>query len=325
MARRNEEGEPVGEKPSRVRGRMRLFRGASSWRKLAIVILALILVLAPAVFVGAGFRGIEAGHKGVILNSPSGPSRDEINEGWNFNPSFIVSSIIVVRWNTQTRDMSQETGTSLTVRSSDNLNIQMDLSLVFHFRPDRVADIFIDYGNVYELIDRYMRNVPRNVASNFTGEYIGGIGRVIVEDEIQRLITSELLAYNVIVEDVLLRAVDLPDTVDIAIEEKLAAQQKVVTAELERQATIIRALAEADALRITASGERNATIIRANGTAESIRIIIEQLRISDPNLVNATWAYLTLMFIEALKENPNVVWVIVGPDGIPIILNPNPP
>jgi regulator of protease activity HflC (stomatin/prohibitin superfamily) len=293
-------------------------------RWLSIGVFAVIAVIVIAALLVAGFRNIPAGHKGVILSSPSGPNRDEINEGWSWNPGYIVSQIEIVRWNTQTRDMVGFEGSSLTVRSSDNLNIQVDLSLVFHMQPDKVADIYIDNGNIYEIIDRYLRNVPRDVASNFTGEYIGGIGRVIIQEEVLRRITTALGIYQVIVEDILLRSVDLPDTVDKAIEEKLAAQQAVVTAELQRQATVVRALGEGQALIIAAQAEANATVLRANGTAAAIALIITQLKISDPNLTNATWAYLTMLYIEAIKTNPNTVFVIVGANGNPIIINPNP-
>ena len=290
------------------------------WGRLLALLGVVMIVL---VVVGVNFHGIDAGHKGVILNGPGGPSRTEIDEGWHWDPAFMLSNIKIVRWNTQVRDMSGASG--LTVRSSDNLNIQMDISVVYHLQPDKVADILIDDGDYVELLDRYVRNVPRNVASNFTGEYIGGIGRVIVEEEIQRSMASELARYSIILEDVLLRSVDLPDTVDVAIEEKLAAQQKVVTAELQRQATVIQALADADVIRILAEGQRNATIIQANGTAEAIRIVIDQLRISDPNLTNATWAYLTILYIQALTDpDSNVSFVIIQGDGVPIIVQPRP-
>lgn len=317
-------GKGRGEK-----GRFRLFRTDADegdgqpfppWGRLAAILLIMLLFVT---IIGVNFRGIDAGHKGVILNGPGGPSRVEIDEGWHFDFAYMLSNIKVVRWNTQVRDMAGSEG--LTVRSSDNLNIQMDISVVFHLQPDKVADIVIDYGDYTAILDRYIRNVPRNVASNFTGEYIGGIGRVVVEEEIQRLMTSELAAYSIVLEDVLLRSVDLPDTVDIAIEEKLAAQQKVVTAELQRQATVIAALADADVLRILAEGSRNATIIQANGTAESIRIIIDQLRISDPTLTNATWAYLTWLYIQALTDpDSNVSFVIITDGSTPIIVQPRP-
>jgi len=292
------------------------------WIPLAVVVLVAMIVIV-GILVGS-FRNVPAGHKGVILSSPSGPSRDEINEGWTWNLGYLVSQIEVVRWNTQTRDMTAAEGSSLTVRSSDNLNIQMDLSLVYHLAPDKVADIYIDYGSIYDIIDRYLRNIPRNVASNFTGEYIGGIGRTIVEEEIFRQVTASLAQYHVVVEAFLLRSLNLPDTVDKAIEEKLAAQQAVVTAELQRQATVVRAMGEAQAMIIAAQAEANATVLRANGTAAAIALIITQLKISDPNLTNATWAYLTMLYIDAIKTNPNTVFVIVGSNGNPIIINPRP-
>jgi regulator of protease activity HflC (stomatin/prohibitin superfamily) len=290
------------------------------WGRIAAILFVVMLLL---IIIGVNFRGIDAGYKGVIVNGPGGPSRVEIDEGWHFNLGYMFSNIKVVRWNTQVRDMAGSTG--LTVRSSDNLNIQMDISVVYHLQPDKVADITIDYGDYREILDRYVRNVPRNVASNFTGEYIGGIGRVVVEEEILRLMTTELAVYSIVLEDVLLRSVDLPDTVDIAIEEKLAAQQKVVTAELQRQSTVIAAMADADVLRILAEGARNATIIQANGTAEAIRIVIDQLRISDPDLTNATWAYLTILYIQALTDpDSNVSFVIITDGSTPIIIQPRP-
>jgi len=318
-----------GGKGATAKGKFRLFRTREDdederpWPPWGRILALLGFVMIILVVVGVNFRGVDAGHKGVILNGPGGPSRTEIDEGWHWDPAFMLSNIKIVRWNTQVRDMSGASG--LTVRSSDNLNIQMDISVVYHLRPDKVADILIDNGDYVELLDRYVRNVPRNVASNFTGEYIGGIGRVVVEEEIQRSMANELAVYSIILEDVLLRSVDLPDTVDIAIEEKLAAQQKVVTAELQRQATVIQALANADVIRILAEGQRNATIIQANGTAESIRIVIDQLRISDPDLTNATWAYLTMLYIQALTDpDSNVSFVIIQGDGVPIIVQPRP-
>src|SRR5437867_9109991 len=178
----------------------------------------------------------------------------------------------------------------------------MALTRVYHDPRDRVADILIQYGAPLEVIGRYLWTVPRDVASNFTGEYIGGIGRIVIEDEIQREVTAALATYSIVVDDILVRDVDLPDTVDIAIEEKLAAQQKVVTAELERQAIVIRAMAEADRIRLEAEGIRNATVLKANGTAAAMRLTIETLKLEDPDRATETRAYLTGPDIQALAD-----------------------
>jgi len=291
---------------------------SSKWTWFLIVLVLLVVFL----LLTASFRGIDGGYKGVVLNGPGGPSKEELDEGWHFNLGFAFSKIETVRYNTQTRDMAGSNG--LTVRSSDNLNIVMDVSLVYHLPANKVADITLQYGDYREIVDRYMRSVPRNVVSNFTGEYIGGIGRIIVEEEIHRQITTELATYDVIVDDFLVRSVDLPDSVDAAIEKKIAAEQAVITAELERQSIVIKAMGEADRLALEAEGIRNATIIQANGTAEAIRLTIGQLRLSDPGLTNATWAYLTMLYIQALTDpDTNVSFVILG-EGVPIIIQPGP-
>jgi regulator of protease activity HflC (stomatin/prohibitin superfamily) len=201
----------------------------------------------------------------------------------------------------------------------------MDVTLVWRMEPDRVADVRIDRGDIIDLVDRYLRNVPRNVASNFTGEYIGGEGRMFVEEETRVVIKLELGAYDVVVEDFLIRSIDLPTTLDVAIEEKKAAEQKVITAEFNRNVTIINADAERLQAILEAEGIRNATIIMANGTAEAVRMIMEQLQISDPTLVNVTEAYLTLLYIQALTNpDSNIQYIIITAGGNPIIIQPQP-
>jgi regulator of protease activity HflC (stomatin/prohibitin superfamily) len=190
-------------------------KGTWRWGWIIFILFILVIVIA---FLAASFVVVPAGHKGVLVTGPFGPDKAEIGEGWNFNPVFAVSEVEIIRYNTQTRDMTSATGSSLTVRSSDNLDIKMDCTLVFKVPSDKVADIRIERGNYYDLVERYMRTTPRNVASNYTGEFIGGEGRVAMEMQVLILITSDLGAYDIDVEDFLIRSVDLPLTVDQAIE-----------------------------------------------------------------------------------------------------------
>lgn len=291
--------------------------------KYGWIILILAILVIVITFIAASFVVVPAGHKGVVVTSPFGPDKAEIGEGWNWNPVYAVSEIEIIRYNTQTKDMTSATGSTLTVRSSDNLDIRLDCSLVFRLPSDKVADIRIERGNYYDLVERYMRTTPRNVASNLTGEYIGGVGRVAMEMQVLTLITADLGAYDIIVEDFLIRSVDLPLTMDQAIEEKKAAEQKVVTAEYLRQAAVINADAQRQVLVIEAEGYKNATIIKANGSAEAIRLVIGQFLASDPNLTNATQAYLTQLYLNALNDpNSNIEYIIITDGGVPIIIQP---
>ncbi|MFQ6128454.1 MAG: SPFH domain-containing protein [Thermoplasmata archaeon] len=317
------------KKESRIRSGQilkRLFgRGEGVGLSILKVIFVGLIVLFILIILAKGFVNVPAGHKAVIVEGPAGPDRNEISEGWHWNAYYALCRIEIIRYNTQTRDMTAARGSSLTVRSSDNLDIRIDVSLVWRMPADRVADIRIERGDIIDLVDRYLRNVPRNVASNYTGEYIGGEGRRIVEEETRIQITKELGDYDVLVEDFLIRSVDLPTTLDIAIEEKKAAEQKVITAQFNRNVTIINADAERQKAILEAEGIRNATIIKANGTSEAIRLVMEQLQLSDPNLVNATEAYLTLLYIQALTDpESNIQFVIITDGGTPIIIQPRP-
>jgi regulator of protease activity HflC (stomatin/prohibitin superfamily) len=295
-------------------------KGTWRWGWIIFILFILVVVIA---FIAASFVVVPAGHKGVIVTSPFGPDRAEIGEGWNWNPVYAISDIEIIRFNTQTRDMTSETGSTLTVRSSDNLDIRLDCSLVFKVPSDKVADIRIERGNYYDLVERYMRTTPRNVASNYTGEFIGGEGRIAMEMEVLNQITDDLGDYDIIVEDFLIRSVDLPLTMDQAIEEKKAAEQKVVTAEYLRQAAVINADAQRQVVIIEAEGFKNATIIRANGSAEAIRLVIEQFLLSDPTLTNATQAYLTQLYLQALIDpNSNIEYIIITDGGVPVIIQP---
>lgn len=287
---------------------------------LLFVTLGIILWLLIASFVV-----VPAGHKGVVVTGPFGPDRNEIDEGWNWNPVYAVSDIEIIRYNTQTRDMTASQGSALTVRSSDNLDIAMDVTLIFRLPSAKVADVRIERGDYYDLVDRFMRNTPRNVASNFTGEFIGGAGRIQMEDATQTQIAADLASFDITVEDFLIRSVDLPTTVDVAIEAKKAAEQAVITAEFLRQAVVIQAMANASKLAIEAEGFRNATVIRANGTAEAIRLVMMELQLSDPSLVNVTEAYLTMLYLQALTNpDSNIEFIIITDGGNPIIIQPKP-
>src|SRR5213594_3999051 len=104
---------------SERRGIERLWRREGDVPRWGALVVVIIILIATLGFLVGSFRGIPAGYKGVVINGPSGPERNEINEGWHFNPSFMLSQIEVIRYNLQTRDMIGADGLSLTVRSAD--------------------------------------------------------------------------------------------------------------------------------------------------------------------------------------------------------------
>jgi regulator of protease activity HflC (stomatin/prohibitin superfamily) len=123
----------------------------------------------------------------------------------------------------------------------------------------------------------------------------------------------------------MIRDVDLPATVDVAIEAKKAAEQQVITANFTRQRSLIEADADRQVMEIQAAGTRNATIIEANGSAEAVRIVVEQLKAADPNMNNTIEAYLTWLYTQALTDTDSNIQYIIVTDGTgtPILLDLN--
>ena len=290
-------------------------------RHIVIIAVVVILVVVGLLVGPGGFINVPAGHKGVIISSPSGPDNEEIDEGWHWSLRYAVSDIDEVRHNRQTREMVDSNG--IEVRSSDNLNVVLDVALIFHYRADRTSDIYIQNQNINDIIDNFLRQAPRNVAANYTGEYIGGEGRLVVEDDTELVITAQLAEYDIVVDQFIIRDIDLPAEVDAAIEEKKASEQQIQTAENRLQATLIEANASRLAAIIEAEGVRNSTIIRANGSAEAVRIVVETLMNADPTLNNATGAYLTWLYLQALTNpDSNVGYIIITDGGgTPVIVD----
>lgn len=272
-----------------------------------------VLFMLGTIMVPMGFESIPAGHKGVIMSSPSGPSYDEIDEGWTWKFSYIFSDIHTVRYNMQTTEMVD--ANSVTVRSSDNLNVVLDVAVVYEFEETKVADIMIDQADIHNIIKNNLRNVPRNIAANYTGEFLGGSGRATVELAIEDAIREKLEPYHVVVNDFMIRDIDLPTTVDRAIEEKKAAEQEVVTAEYQRQRSLIEADAAAQVVEIAANGQRNATIIEANGSSEAVNIVMTSLQRADANLSDPTNAYLTWLYMQALTSQDSNIQYVIMTDG----------
>ena len=62
-----------------------------------------IIALMAVVFLGLiSTVAVDAGEKGVVVNSPSGNIGEIIDEGWHFDPRFAFASIDYIRFNTQT-------------------------------------------------------------------------------------------------------------------------------------------------------------------------------------------------------------------------------
>lgn len=304
-------------------------------RKRNISILVGIIVVIVIVFLLVGsFEEVPAGHKGVIINSPDGPSNEEIPEGWNFDTSYLVSDIVHVEWRTQKMsfvgaDTAEGDVGSIVLSSKDNIKVYIDFNIVYHIDPEYVSELVIENGVDYRerIINPTARSIPRNVGAQYNAIDIRGSLRNQVELEMSDAMMTALAEKHIVVEAFTLQDVRLPAALEKAIEDKKVAEQNVLTQQYNLEAeqyvankTIVQMEAEAAAVVINASAQRNSTILRASGEAEAVRMVMEALNASYDN---RTAAYLQYVYLQALMDPAsNIKFIIVPSDGtMPLIMD----
>ena len=194
---------------------------------------------------------------------------------------------------------------NMDVLDKSGLSIHVDISVRFKPIPEKVGYIYekfnLNYINV--LVVPEVRSTVRQVMGRFTAEEIYSTKRAEVEATIKEESEKILHANNVTMVALLIRSIQLPDQIRIAIESKLQQQQEA----LAYQFRLDKEKSEAERKRIAAEGEA-----RAN------------------NIVNSSLSdkLLKMRGIEAtleLSKSPNSKIVIVGSskDGLPLILGNN--
>ena len=148
-----------------------------------------------------------------------------------------------------------------------------------------------------------MRSVAREVIAKYLPEEFNTTKREQIQLEIKNQHADKLAENYVQLNDVLIRNITLPTTLEQAIERKLQQEQE----SLEYEFRLEKAQKEADRLRIEAAGIRDFEEIISKGLSEKL---------------------LKWKGIEATKEiaksnNTKIVVVGGGDDGLPLILGNN--
>lgn len=217
----------------------------------------------------SSFVIVPAGHVGVVFNIFGGIQDDELNEGVH-----IVLPVLqqVILYDVRQREvtLARETGDEIAGRSSEGLEIISDVTVIYQVRRDQAARLHQDIGADYQQVRLrpVIRSKIRDAVANYRAADLISVERARLQREIEESMTTELERDNIIVRNVLLRDVRIPQSITTAIEEKQAAEQQVEVEENRRRQSEISAQRRV----IEAEGERDAEIARAEGEAEALRV-----------------------------------------------------
>lgn len=192
---------------------------------------------------------------------------------------------------------TQEIKESAAVPSSEGLIIQLDTSVIYHLEPTKVAELRKMVNANYEdtLLIPYIRNTVRDIVAGYEAKTIySESGRKEVALNMKSDLEDKLSSRGIVIEDVLLRDIQLPNNVKEAIELKLQKEQESQRKEFEL---------------IAAQKDAEIEVARAKGVSEANKIIANSI----------TPEYIRYLWVQALSDETNQVIYVPTEANLPIL------
>jgi len=252
----------------------------------AAIVLAILIIF--SVVFGSIFVSIGAGEVGVKFSQFGGVQDDELGEGLHIVPPWVSVTKYSVRSEVYTMSARTSEGEvvgddQINALTNEGLTLGLDISVRYRLVSEDASVVHKNLGTGYaeKIIRPTIKSVIREVVSRNTAMEVYGEQRELVATEMREEMEAALLEDGIIVEEVLLRNVRLPEKVADAIESKLQADQEAQRMVFVKQKEQL----EAERKIIEANGAANATIVRATGEAEALRLINAELA-KNPKLIN---------------------------------------
>ncbi len=265
--------------------------------KYYLVIILLLLVFLVVLFFNRIFINIHAGQEGVLWKRFAGGTvMDRVyEEGFHIVAPWNIMAIYEMR-------LQQEPHEFIAL-SKDGLPIKVELSIRYRPRADELPLLHRRIGPEYveRVVKQEVQAQVRFVLAQYTPEQIytseGYLLQIVTQGAM-----GKIAERHIMLDDLLIKRLTLPDMIREAIERKLVEHQLVQAYEFRVQ----REMREAERKRIEGEGIRDFQLAAMQGGAFD--------------------RYLRFRGIEAtveLAKSPNSKVVVIGGSdgGLPLILN----
>ncbi|MEM7368349.1 MAG: SPFH domain-containing protein [Bacteroidota bacterium] len=280
--------------------------------KMLIGTTLLLCLSTSCVTINQGEVGVKR-VKGVIDNNVLLEGRTQVNP---FNTT-------VFRIPTRTVNLRVK----LPLPSKEGLTIQSEISILYHVDPSYAPKLLKEVGMNFEsqLISPVFRSATADVSSRFYAKDMHSGARSTIEEEIKTRMNKILAQRGIILDNVLMKSIMLPQGLTQAIEQKLEAEQEaqrmefvkqqqqadseraIIEAKGERDAQILSAEAEKRSMELRAEAKANATKLQADAEAHANVVLKESLS-------EEVLKYRAIEAIHKLSSSPNSK-LIVNPGG----------
>ena len=155
-----------------------------------------------------------------------------------------------------------------SVPSREGLIMGVEASVLYHLQPDRAAEVFRTIGSSYAevLLIPNFRSAIRAVTATNTASSLYSDARESIARQIMSDLQAQVQPRGIVIENVLLRDLQLPDTLKQAIEAKQQAQQEAQRMEFVLQ----REKQESERKRVEAQGIKDFQNIVTEGISEKL-------------------------------------------------------
>lgn len=261
-----------------------------------IVVIVAIFIMLIAIF--SMFIIIGPGEVGVKFNPfAEGVQSSELTEGFHIKAPWVH----VDKYNVKTQDYTMtKAGTRderIRTVTKEGLYVDLDITVLYKIdstKADEIRRTIGKDGQYQEIIIRSMvRSAVREIVSNYNAMDIYGEKRPMVEQQMYDKLAEQLLERNIIAEKILLRDVELPKELSVAIEAKKTAEQEVLKMEY---------ILETEKL------EKERKVIEAEGISSANIIIGESI----------SQEYLSWYWIDNLDKHESVIYVPIDESGMPL-------
>ena len=274
-------GGPIPQMPN--------FRGAGPRiLRWAVALLIILLLFWSTTSIPTGNVGVL-----TLFGRVTG---ETLNEGIHLiNPLKAVQKLSV-----QTQSVKE----SANVPSNEGLILALDTSLLFRLDKTKAAFVFQTVGDNYaeKIVEPTLRAAIRASTSAHSANALYTNARELVQQQIQDELTAQLSPRGVIVENVLLRDVQLPAMLKGSIEAKQQAEQDA----LRMSFILQKEKQEAERKRIEAQGIADFQRIVAQGISTQL----------------LEWKGIEATEKLALSTNAKIVIIGNPKNGLPLVLEP---
>jgi prohibitin 1 len=189
------------------------------------------------------------------------------------------------------------------VPTKEGLAVTLDTVILFRINPKKVLNVFQTVGVDYveKLIEPEAASAVRGLTSESEAKALYSSGRSMIQDTVKAALEMKLIPRGIIIEEVLLKDIHLPDELNKSIESKVQAEQEAARMYFVLQKE------EQEAQRKT---------IEAKGIAAFQRIVSEGI---SPQLL--AWKGIEATREFATSPNTKVVIVGNGANDLPVILS----